>query len=65
MVTTPGVTFSPVLEQSNKNVAAVYGTAGVERYYIDFCGQSAHAGSFPTKMRQDAFLALKMHLGAF
>ena len=47
----------PVLEQSNKNVAAVYGTAGVERYYIDFSGQSAHAGSFPTKMRQDAFLA--------
>ncbi|MEB7038623.1 hydantoinase/carbamoylase family amidase [Staphylococcus gallinarum] len=47
----------PVLEQSNKNIAAVYGTAGVERYYIDFSGQSAHAGSFPTKMRQDAFLA--------
>ncbi|MCD8785516.1 hydantoinase/carbamoylase family amidase [Staphylococcus gallinarum] len=47
----------PVLEQSNKNVAAVYGTAGVERYYIDFSGQSAHAGSFPTKIRQDAFLA--------
>lgn len=47
----------PVLEQTNKDVAAVYGAAGVERYYIDFYGQSAHAGSFPTEMRQDAFLA--------
>lgn len=47
----------PVLEDSGKNVSCVYGAAGVERHYIDFAGQSAHAGSFPTEMRQDAFLA--------
>ncbi len=47
----------PVLEQTNKAVASVYGAAGVERHYIDFVGQAAHAGSFPIKMRQDAFLA--------
>lgn len=47
----------PVLEQTNKVVSCVYGAAGVERHYIDFYGQSVHAGSFPTNMRQDAFLA--------
>src|SRR5665648_355692 len=35
----------------------IYGVTGVERHYIDFKGQAAHAGSFPTLMRQDAFLA--------
>src|SRR5699024_1207350 len=47
----------PVLEHKGLDVAAVYGAAGVERYFIDFKGQSAHAGSFPTDLRQDAFLA--------
>lgn len=47
----------PVLEQTDKVVSSVYGAAGVERHYIDFVGQAAHAGSFPIKMRQDAFLA--------
>jgi len=47
----------PVLEQTGKEVSCVYGAAGVERHYIDFTGQAAHAGSFPIKMRQDAFLA--------
>jgi hydantoinase/carbamoylase family amidase len=47
----------PVLEQTGKDASSVYGAAGVERHYIDFTGQSAHAGSFPIKMRQDAFLA--------
>lgn len=47
----------PVLENKNKDVACVYGVAGVERHYIDFIGQKSHAGSFPTELRQDAFLA--------
>ncbi|HLQ39359.1 MAG TPA: Zn-dependent hydrolase [Tetragenococcus sp.] len=47
----------PVLEQEGQAVACVYGAAGVERYAIEFSGQAAHAGSFPTKMRHDAFLA--------
>lgn len=47
----------PVLERKNKSVAAVTGAAGVERHYIDFIGQAAHAGSFPVKDRRDAFLA--------
>lgn len=47
----------PILENLNKDVACVYGIAGVERHYIDFIGQKSHAGSFPTELRQDAFLA--------
>lgn len=47
----------PVLEQMKKSVACVYGITGCERHYIKFKGQAAHAGSFPTLMRQDAFLA--------
>ncbi|MBP2643230.1 MAG: Zn-dependent hydrolase [Firmicutes bacterium] len=47
----------PVLEEMKKSVACVYGITGCERHYIKFRGQAAHAGSFPTLMRQDAFLA--------
>lgn len=47
----------PVLEEMKKSVACVYGITGCERHYITFTGQAAHAGSFPTLMRQDAFLA--------
>ncbi|MEK5230563.1 Zn-dependent hydrolase [Lysinibacillus sp. FSL K6-0232] len=47
----------PVLEKEQKDVACVFGAAGVERHYIDFVGQAAHAGSFPVPTRQDAFLA--------
>lgn len=47
----------PVLENDNKDVSCVFGAAGVERHYFDFIGQSSHSGSFPTEMRQDAFLA--------
>ncbi len=47
----------PVLEQTKKSVACVYGITGCERHYLKFKGQAAHAGSFPTLMRQDAFLA--------
>ena len=55
----------PVLEQTNKTVACVYGITGVERHYIRFEGQPAHAGSFPTLMRQDAFLAAAQAALAF
>lgn len=47
----------PILENSGKSVACVYGIAGVERWYINFHGQAAHAGSFPVPVRRDAFLA--------
>ncbi|MEI6287439.1 MAG: hydantoinase/carbamoylase family amidase [Bacillota bacterium] len=55
----------PVLEQMKKTVACVYGITGVERHYIAFAGQPAHAGSFPTLMRQDAFLAAAQAALAF
>jgi hydantoinase/carbamoylase family amidase len=55
----------PVLESMKKQVACVYGAAGVERHYIEFTGQPAHAGSFPTLMRQDAFLAAAQTALAF
>jgi hydantoinase/carbamoylase family amidase len=55
----------PILESLNKPVACVYGITGVERHYIEFTGQAAHAGSFPTLMRQDAFLAAAQSALAF
>ncbi len=55
----------PVLENQGKDVACVYGITGVERHYIKFTGQAAHAGSFPTEMRQDAFLAAAKSALAF
>lgn len=55
----------PVLESKGKSVACVYGVTGVERYQITFEGQPAHAGSFPTLMRQDAFLAAAQSALAF
>jgi len=55
----------PVLENTGKDVSCVYGAAGVERHYIEFTGQSAHAGSFPIKMRRDAFLAAAQSALAF
>lgn len=47
----------PVLEKQRRDVACVTGITGVERHYITFRGQAAHAGSFPVPDRQDAFLA--------
>jgi N-carbamoyl-L-amino-acid hydrolase len=47
----------PVLEDANQAVSAVTGISGVKRNNITFTGQAVHAGSFPTEMRQDAFLA--------
>lgn len=55
----------PVLENTGKIVSCVYGAAGVERHYVEFSGQSAHAGSFPIKMRHDAFLAAAQSALAF
>ncbi|MDR3591439.1 MAG: hydantoinase/carbamoylase family amidase [Negativicutes bacterium] len=55
----------PVLESMKKAVACVYGITGVERHYVIFKGQAAHAGSFPTLMRQDAFLAAAQAALAF
>ncbi len=55
----------PVLEKQNKAVACVYGITGVERHSLTFKGQAAHAGSFPTLMRQDAFLAAAQSALAF
>lgn len=55
----------PVLESMGKDVACVYGITGVERHFIKFTGQSAHAGSFPTQMRQDAFLSAAKSALAF
>ncbi len=55
----------PILESNKKTIACVYGITGVERYYIKFEGQAAHAGSFPTLLRQDAFLAAAQSALAF
>ena len=55
----------PILESMKKQVACVYGAQGIERHFIEFTGQPAHAGSFPTLMRQDAFLAAAQTALAF
>ena len=47
----------PVLEREGRAVAAVTGTAGVERVRLRFTGQAAHAGTTPMDMRRDAGLA--------
>jgi hypothetical protein len=43
----------------------VFGITGVERHCIRFSGQAAHAGSFPTLLRSDAFLAATQATLAF
>lgn len=55
----------PVLESMKKQAACVSGITGVERHYIVFKGQASHAASFPTLMRQDAFLAAAQTALAF
>ncbi len=47
----------PVLDREGVSVAAVSGTAGVERHRFGFRGQAAHAGTTPMEMRRDAGLA--------
>jgi beta-ureidopropionase / N-carbamoyl-L-amino-acid hydrolase len=47
----------PVLEREGVPVAAVSGTAGVERHRFTFTGQASHAGTTPMSLRRDAGLA--------
>jgi hydantoinase/carbamoylase family amidase len=47
----------PVLEREGVPVAAVSGTAGVERHRLTFTGQASHAGTTPMELRRDAGLA--------
>ena len=47
----------PVLESEGMAVAAVSGTAGLERHRLLFEGQASHAGTTPMPMRHDAALA--------
>ncbi len=47
----------PVLEALGKGIATVSGTKGIEREYLTFRGQAAHAGTMPMHMRRDSFRA--------
>lgn len=47
----------PVLDSEGWSCSAVSGCAGVERHWIRFRGQAAHAGTTPLRMRHDAGLA--------
>lgn len=46
----------PVMERSGTPVAAVTGTAGVERHRLSFTGETAHSGTTPIDFRHDAFV---------
>lgn len=54
----------PVLERSGTPVAAVTGTAGVERHRLIFTGETAHSGTTPMDFRHDAFVAVTRTAGA-
>ena len=47
----------PVLEAEGLAVAAVSGTAGVERHVVTFAGRSGHAGTTPMAVRRDPLVA--------
>jgi allantoate deiminase len=47
----------PVMERSGTPIAAVSGTAGVERHRVTFTGETAHSGTTPIDFRHDAFVA--------
>jgi N-carbamoyl-L-amino-acid hydrolase len=47
----------PVLEQRGLGICAVTGTVGIEREWVVFRGQAAHAGTMPMAMRRDSFRA--------
>ena len=47
----------PVMERTGTPVAAVSGTAGVERHRLTFTGQTAHSGTTPIDYRHDALVA--------
>jgi len=48
----------PIMERSMTPIAAVTGTAGIERHRLTFTGQAAHSGTTPIDFRHDAFLAV-------
>lgn len=47
----------PVLLKTDRLVAAVSGTFGVERHIVSFRGETAHAGATPMSLRRDALAA--------
>lgn len=47
----------PVLESKGLGIGTVTGTVGIEREYLQFSGQAAHAGTMPMPMRRDSFRA--------
>ena len=47
----------PVLEHAGVPIAAVSGTAGVERHRVTFTGETAHSGTTPMELRRDALMA--------
>ena len=47
----------PVMERAGTPIAAVSGTAGVERHRLTFTGQTAHSGTTPIDHRHDALVA--------
>lgn len=47
----------PILESMGKGISTVTGTKGIEREYLTFYGQAAHAGTMPMEMRRDSFIA--------
>jgi len=47
----------PVLESEGLGIGTVTGTVGIEREYLQFSGQAAHAGTMPMPMRRDSFRA--------
>jgi N-carbamoyl-L-amino-acid hydrolase len=47
----------PVMERTGTPIAAVSGTAGVERHRLTFTGQTAHSGTTPIDHRHDALVA--------
>jgi N-carbamoyl-L-amino-acid hydrolase len=47
----------PILESMNTGICTVTGTKGIEREYLTFRGQAAHAGTMPMPMRRDALRA--------
>ena len=47
----------PVMERAGTPIAAVSGTAGVERHRLSFTGQTAHSGTTPIDYRHDALVA--------
>jgi N-carbamoyl-L-amino-acid hydrolase len=47
----------PALESMGLPLAAVIGTKGVQRHFVTFFGQEAHAGSTPMNSRRDALAA--------